>query len=423
MRRLLFRARATLGRWFGRGANDEELGEEIRAFVEHDTESKMRSGMTPEAARRAAMVELGGAEQIKERVRADRAGVLLESLTREVRYALRSLGQARGFSLSVIGSLSLGLAATIVAFAFINGALLRPFPGVQDQERLVEIEILRSGGPLGPTIRPTAMEDYPDVFRALGEGMAGLEDLSSFTDTDVAVSLPQPLSLPAAFVSPNYFDVLGVPPEIGRTFAPEEGSAESTVAVIGHGLWMQEFGGDPSVIGRPIRVGRQIFEVIGVAAPGFTGTNFRGTGGVDLWLPIALAELVSSEDVWQPGERWVQYVGRMRDGVRIARVETELGVVAAGIVASVDDPAAPFVVEVSGLSVLDGALEVVAIILSIPLLVLVIACVNAANLLLPIRREVSARRKSSSLSTLMRTLFGNTDTTSAFNKSSLDIKG
>ena len=252
-------------------------------------------------------------------------------------------------------------------------------------------------------IRLTAMEDYPDVFRALGEGLASLEDLSSFTNSDVAVSLPQPLSLPAAFVSPNYFDVLGVPPEIGRTFAPEEGTAESPVAIIGHVMWIREFGGDPSVIGRPIQVGRQLFEVIGVAAQGFTGTSFSGTGGVDLWLPIALAELVSRENRGQPGERWVRYVGRMRDGVRIDRVETELGVVAArivrstddivrstddivgstdDIVRSTDDPVEPVVVEVSGLSFFDSALEVVAIILSIPLLVLVIACVNAANLLL-----------------------------------------
>jgi hypothetical protein len=103
--------------WNG-GARDKELSEEIGAYVDQDTESKIRSGMTPEDARRAALIELGGAEQVKERVREDRAGARWESIFRDVRYAMRSLGQARGFSFSVIGSLSLGLAATIVAFAF-----------------------------------------------------------------------------------------------------------------------------------------------------------------------------------------------------------------------------------------------------------------------------------------------------------------
>jgi predicted permease len=365
------------------GARDEELSQEIRTFVEHDADSKIRSGMTSEDARRAALIELGGAEQVKERVREGRAGAWWESIFRDIRYAVRSLGQARGFSLSVIGSLSLGLAATIVAFAFINGALLRPFPGVEDQDRLVEVGILRKT-PFGPQMSPTALADYPDVFRALAEGMSSLEDLASFTDSGVAVSLPQPRSLPAAFVSPNYFDVLGVRPEIGRTFAP----AESGAAIIAHGLWMREFGGDPSVIGQPIRTGGQILEIIGVAPRGFRGTGQYVSGeGVDVWLPMALAELVAREDPGSPGwpsERRIRYVGRVRDGVRIERVETELGVVRAAVVSSSGDPVDGFVGDVSGLSRLRRAdvLPVVAIILSVPLLVLVISCVNAANLLL-----------------------------------------
>ena len=185
-------------------------------FVEHDIESNIRSGMTPENARRAALIELGGAEQVKERVREDRAGARVEGVFRDIRYAVRSLGHAPAFSLSVIGNLSLGLAATIVAFAFINGALFGSFPGVEDQDRLVEVEILEN-----TLFRPrpfrTALADYPEVFRTLRERMTGLEDLASFTDSDVVVTLPRPRSLPAAFVSPNYVDVLGVRPAIGRT--------------------------------------------------------------------------------------------------------------------------------------------------------------------------------------------------------------
>ena len=129
--------------------------------------------MTPDDARRAALIELGGAEQVKEHVRDARAGARWEGIVRDIRYAMRSLGQARGFSLSVIGNLSLGLAATIVAFAFINGVLLRPFPGVRDQERLVTLGILERT-PFGSSPPLTAMADYPDTFRALREGMRSL---------------------------------------------------------------------------------------------------------------------------------------------------------------------------------------------------------------------------------------------------------
>src|SRR5262245_9735236 len=163
MRRLWFRLRAMLRNVLGTGTREDELSAEIRAYVEHDTESKIRSGMTSEDARRAALIELGGAEQVKERVREDRAGARWESIFREVRYAMRSLGQARGVSFSVIGSLSLGLAATIVAFAFINGAMLRPFPGVRDQDRLVTLGILEKT-PLGPVTLRTAFADYPHIF-------------------------------------------------------------------------------------------------------------------------------------------------------------------------------------------------------------------------------------------------------------------
>ena len=407
MTRMWSRLRAVLRRVMGGGARDEELSEEIRTFVEEDTESKIRSGLSPKDARRAALVEFGGVEQVKEHVRESAAGVRWEIVVRDVRYAIRSLGRARGFSLSVIGNLSLGLAATIVAFAFINGALLREFPGVRDQNRLVTLGILEST-PLGPRLPSTALADYPEAFRALGEGLASLDGLASFTESDVAVTLPQPRSLPAAFVSPNYFDVLGVRPEIGRTFASQEGV--SAVVVIGHALWTREFGRDPSVTGRTIQAGRQLFQIIGVAPPEFRGTSENlGETGVELWLPIALADLVGDpfsvgrggnfvflDD--RPGERVIRYVGRMRRGVSIDRVEAELAVMARRAVTPTGERAAPVIAEVSSLSRLSGrtdAVQIVAMILSVPLLVLVIACVNAANLFLVRasrrRREMAVR--------------------------------
>ena len=161
MRRAWSRLRAMLRRLVGGGARDAELSEELRAFVEQDAESKIRSGMTPEDARRAALIELGGAEQVKEHVREARAGARWEGIFRDIRYAMRSLGRSPGFSLSVIGNLSLGLAAMIVAFAFINGALgPSSIPGIQDQDRLVEIGILETNR-LGIERRPDRIGGLP----------------------------------------------------------------------------------------------------------------------------------------------------------------------------------------------------------------------------------------------------------------------
>jgi predicted permease len=210
----------------------------------------------------------------------------------------------------------------------------------------------------------------------------------------VAVTLPQPRSLQAAFVSPNYFDVLGVRPEVGRTFTPDEGRAESAVAVIGHALWTGEFGRDPSVIGRPIQVGRQTFQIIGVAARGFAGTSQNPVEeGVEVWLPIAFVDVVGDPFSFgdglilldqRPGERAIRYVGRMRDGVGVERVETELAVIAGRTAVFGAVPVERITAKVSGLSRLDeaDATGIAAIILSVPFLVLVISCVNAANLLL-----------------------------------------
>ena len=391
MRRAWCRLRAMVRRWMSSGATDEELSEEVRAFVEQDAESKIRSGMTPEESRRAALIELGGAEQVKERVREVAAGAQVEGVVRDVRYAMRSLGRAQGFSFSVIGNLSLGLAAMVVAFALINSRLSRPSAGMPDPDRLVELKILETGLLTRPAA--TALADYPDVVRALREEMPGLEGLASFTQSDVAVTLPQPRSVPAALVSPNYFDVIGVRPAIGRTFAPEGGGAESPAAIISHALWMREYGGSRSVVGRPIQAAGQTFEVIGVTPSGFADINPR----VELWLPIGFVDRVAMEDPERRAGRVIRYVGRMRDGHGVDHVETALGVVAgrlgvarppgdlnAGrLVASTDDSTERVRVEVSGLGVdlADIAAEI-AIVLALPFLVLAIACVNAANLLL-----------------------------------------
>jgi hypothetical protein len=120
---------------------DRALDEEIQAYLREDIDARIRSGDSPEEARRAALAEVGGVEQVKERVRDVRTGAWLDALLQDVRYGVRTLVKTPDYSLSVVGSLSLGIASVITAVAFANGIAFRPFPGVRDQRELVEVRI------------------------------------------------------------------------------------------------------------------------------------------------------------------------------------------------------------------------------------------------------------------------------------------
>jgi hypothetical protein len=134
-----FRLRKFLCRLVASRAVDRALDEEIQSYIAHDIEARIRSGLSPAEARRLALADFGGVGQVKEQVRDTRAAAWLDGLCQDIRYATRTLAKAPGFSLSVVGSLSLGVAAMVATIAFVNGMFFRPFPGVADQERLVEI--------------------------------------------------------------------------------------------------------------------------------------------------------------------------------------------------------------------------------------------------------------------------------------------
>ena len=371
---------------------EDELDREVRAHLALLADDYENRGMSPAEARTAARRALGGVEQTKELHRDQRGFPLLNSVWQDLRYAGRTLSQAPGFSLSVIASLSIGMAAVVAAFAFINGVMFHPYPGIDERDRLVEVRVLGGTGFPGGWFRrtETAMSDYPENYRILGDGLRSLENLASYVAGDVSAILPQPTVLRSALVSANYFDALGVGPEIGRFFVPEEDELTNAyVAVIGHNLWVREFGGDPGAIGRLIQVADQNVEIVGVAPEGFAGVGSGiGRRGTEIWLPIPLTELVlknvpSEAPGWEPGDRYIQYLGRMKDGVEVPLVQAELDVVAPQTT-TIRFRQGPVMGEASILSMVDPsqAANLTALILPVPILVLVIGCINAANLLL-----------------------------------------
>jgi predicted permease len=309
---------------------------------------------------------------------------ILPGWDHDLRYAIRGLAASPGFALGVIGSLGLAIAANSVAFSFINAAVFRPFPGVTDQHRMVRISIGRSCGRPSCDITTSSVDDY----RTMREGFAGLQGLAARTNARIAVLIRgEAQSLPGAFVSANYFDVLGVRPSIGRGFLPhEESLANASVAVISHAVWSRYFNGDASVLGASIDLPGGTARVVGVAPQYFAGASKGEFGGrwegqsTGIWLPLPLADVVSPPQT----ERSYSYFGRLQDDIDADRIRAQADVLAAAIARAHPDTRQGTWLRVSGVWLNDPvrAAPAIDIFLAVPLVVLAIACVNAANLLL-----------------------------------------
>jgi predicted permease len=371
--------------WAGRAA-DRALDDEIQAYLREDVAARIRGGMSPEEARRTALADLGGVEQVKERMRDARTGAWIDGFAQDVRYAGRTLSTSPGYSLSVIGSLGLGMAGLIAAVAFVNGALFRPFPGVGNQHELVEIAYRQCNQYNCWTAWASA-----DEYAILRRDVEGLHGLAASTSLQtVSAALPEARALQALLVSENYFDLLRAGTAIGRPFNAEQADpAKAAVAVLSHRLWLREFDGDPSVLGRTILIAGRSAHIIGVAPEVFGGLSVGLlSSGPDLWLPLAFApQIPSARPGWMKprpeGERTVQMVGRLSPGTDMRRIQAQADALSASVAAREGgrDPARA---EVTRVWMHDPAefAPVMAMVLAVPILVLVIACVNAANLLL-----------------------------------------
>ncbi len=393
MNRHASRLAAMVRRWFDRGARDRTLDAELESFLAHDVDARIESGMTPEEARRTALAAIGGIQQTREYARDARMGAALDALARDIRYATRTVRRSPGLSLAVVGSLAVGIGVTVVAYAFINAWLFKGYPGVGNQDWLVDVEIRRLPRGRPPGMFMNSAADY----QALRDGLSTVSDVAATTAQRMAVQLPEPQSVLGLLVSENYFDVLGARAALGRTFRPDEARpANAAVAVISHRLWRSALNGDPAAIGRPVRVGGEIVEVIGVAAPDFAGTTVRlGFEGPDIWLPLALAGRVAPDSATILRPNGLSFIARMRPGVEAAAVRAAASAIAsdrAAVAAS-----QPGAASVAAVSMMDPAFRTqgVLLVMAIPVLVLVIACVNAASLTLARgsrqRRDVAIR--------------------------------
>ncbi|HJR61121.1 MAG TPA: ABC transporter permease [Vicinamibacterales bacterium] len=300
----------------------------------------------------------------------------------DVRYALRGLLAAPGFVLGVVLSLSIGIGANVVAFSFINAAVFRPFPGVDRQHELVRLSL--GGRKEFSTQQPDYAHFNLDTAR---QRLTTVRSVSGSWSARFAVSTgEQAWSVPGALVSSNYFDVLGVQPAAGRFFVAAEDAPASPVAVISDAAWERFFARDPAAVGRTLSVNGATLEIIGIAPADFTGVR-KSSDKPALWIPLGQATLTLRDAKGNPaGLRmsrgaWPDYVGRRRADVSLEQVQIEASVLAAQVGAATGKNVTAMASRVWLNDPAESAPAVLGF-MAIPMLVLAIACVNAANLML-----------------------------------------
>jgi predicted permease len=375
LRALLSRIAAT----FRRRRLDEEFDQEVRGHLEMLAERFVARGMDPAAARYAAFRQFGGVTQMKEELRERRALPPLDVLMQDVRHALRGLWNAQGLAASAVLTLALGIGASTAVFAVLDTVVLRPLPFAQSGRLMSFRNIDRRGTP-----HPTNLS-YPNFFdyRARNhvfERLVCYRD-APFTLTD---SL-SPIRVPGEIVSWDLFPLLGVQPELGRGFLPEEEKAGMHTVVLSHGLWQTRFGGRRDIVGRQIHINGKPFTVAGVAPRGFSFP--QDAGPVELWTTLAEDASVTGATplTEQRGARVTNAIGRLSPGVTAARAQAEMDQIAQAL-ARVDPDNNGNVAKSLVIPELERLVgktrRPLWIMLAAVMLVLLIACANVANLLL-----------------------------------------
>ncbi len=360
---------------------DRDMDDELNFHLQMETEANLRKGMDPREARLAAVRRFGGLVQIKEVYRETRGLPMMGALFQDVRYGFRMLGRSPAFSLSAILCLALGIGATTAVFSWVEGILLRPFPLVAHQDRMVALTGTDRNGRTDvswPDLQD--LRKNCSLFDAFIAEHIGGATLSIGERAERATG---------SVVSSNYFDALGIRPILGRTFEPNEdiGRNAHPVAVISFDAWKSRYRGDPFIIGKTQMLNGVPHTIVGVTQPGFRGT-FVGYS-FQFWVPASMEDTFEGGGykLDNRGARWSEGFAILKPGVTVEQAQSEISAIAARLDAAY--PATnrgrgfrlyplwrtPF----NGAGTLFPTLRISVV---VACLVLLIACANVGNLLL-----------------------------------------
>ena len=368
--------RARLRTFVWRAKVEKELDKELQFHLERQKEQNLARGMTADEARFAASRRLGGITQIQEECRDMRQTEQVETIFRDLQFAMRTLARTPGFSVAIIATMAIAIGANSAIFSVIDGVLLKPLP-YEHPNQLVRVFLNSPEFPRFP-LNPFDLRDYRERSRSFASiaGYARNDLQLSGTDT--------PVRLIGFSVTAGFFHLLGERPEIGREFSTkDELPASGRVVVLSHQVWVSRFASQRDVLGRKVLLNGEPYTVVGVMAAGFEhpGNEYH---------PLAYGERV---DVWTPfrfdgnpayrGSHFVDGIGRLRTGVTTAQAQAELTSVMTQISREHQGGQGwrviltPLHTEIVG-----GSQRLLWTLLGSVTLVLLIACVNAANLLL-----------------------------------------
>ena len=366
------RTRALVRNLFRRSRAEHDLDADVRGYVDLLTDEKVRAGLAPADARRAALVELGGVEHVKDEVRDVRAGSLLESTVRDARYAVRALARRPGFTIVAITAIALGIGATTAIFSVVDSVLLRPLPYRAPNELVV---VLHDGR------NPVAPANYLDwkrqntVFSSVGAA----QYWSGTVSGDVAERI-QGLK-----VTSDVLAMTGIRPILGRVFRPEDDVAEGErPVVLAWGYWQRRFAGSRDVLGREVRIDGATYTVVGVMPRGFDFPMFWATG-VQMWSPLVFGDNASSRR-----SQSLRVFGRLAPGVTVASAQAQMTTIAANLERAFPGTNTGVTVTPLVTMVVGDVRTALFILLGAVSFVLLIACANVAHMLLA---RASARRR------------------------------
>jgi predicted permease len=396
---LVARVKSLVRRIFHRQAVDSDLDEEIRSQLELMADQKIKEGMSPEEARRAARIELGGVEQVKEQVRAVRAGAWFDSFVQDIRFALRMLRKNPGFTAVAVLTLALGIGANTAIFSLVNAVLLNSLPVANPHELVLfsDSPFLGSNSGMMTGAWPTfSSEDYA----YFGDHNGSFKELAAYQANRNTLSVlvqgaHQRESARSEMVSGNFFSFFGLHAPAGRLFsADDDQPSAAAVAVLNYNFWTSRFHNDPAAIGQTIEINSTPVTIVGVAPRGFAGVNTRIVP--DMWLPLAMQPVVIPGTTYsdQQDEYWLSVMGRLKPGVRMQQAQAVVTAQLRQVLntyakskGALDQEIANSHIELApgagGVSYLRSqyarALQILEIVVGI---VLLMACANVANMLL-----------------------------------------
>lgn len=304
------------GGLFNKSRKDLELDDEIESHLQLHIDDKLRMGMTPEEARREAVIKLGGIESMKEAYRDQRGLPALETLWQDVRYGVRMLRKNRGFTAVAILTLALGIGANTAIFSVVNAVLLRPLP-YPKPDQLVQLRADWSGSPSSYIGSATFVE-----VKAQSQSLARIAAYSGGDMTLTGAGSAERVM--AGAVTADFFPLLGVQPTLGRNFTREEDTPNGPkAAILGHDLWQSRFGGDASVLGRTITLNQRSYTVVGILP-----AAFQYPEGFQLWTPLALGETGGTFVIHGEGMMLLKAIARLKPGVTLRQAQAELQTIA-----------------------------------------------------------------------------------------------